>query len=538
MSGRTRREFLRRVGQAGGAGSLLAVMGALDLAVSSDSARVPFEPPRPADFALTGRAAGRVAILGAGIAGLACAYELGKAGYQCTLLEAQSRFGGRNFSVRGGTVHADLNGNTQTAAFGPDAYMNAGPARIAQWMLTVDYCRELGVPLEIFTNDNAAAYCYHEQAGMTPGNPVRRRAAKADTYGYISELLAKATDQGALDKRLTAEDKDRLLDFLSDFGNLGDRVPNDPDRSWAYTGGKARGCTTWPAAIGTPGVADGPVPSLSTVLSYDLGDTFSMETDYEDAMVMLQPVGGMDAIPAALARAIGPGKIQLGCQVTSLTDRPDRVSINYRDAAGKGHLLEADYCIATLPPNLMARLPHNLGPDVQRGLTAFRPVNVGKIGLEYRQRWWESEDRIFGGITETDLDIEQIWYPCGGLGSSQGVLIGYYNSGEHARTYDPLSPAAREALALDQGQKIHGPRYRADLASSFSIAWARAPFIEGGWQDIPGRPEDPVYAPLSTGAGRVYFAGDWLSHEVSWQHGAFASARQTVTGLHTRVLRT
>jgi monoamine oxidase len=38
------------------------------------------------------------------------------------------------------------------------------------------------------------------------------------------------------------------------------------------------------------------------------------------------------------------------------------------------------------------------------------------------------------------------------------------------------------------------------------------------------------------GAGRVYFAGDWLSHSVAWQHGAFVSARATVSALHTRVM--
>ena len=35
-------------------------------------------------------------------------------------------------------------------------------------------------------------------------------------------------------------------------------------------------------------------------------------------------------------------------------------------------------------------------------------------------------------------------------------------------------------------------------------------------------------------AGRVYFAGDWLSHWVAWQHGALVSARATVTAPHQR----
>jgi len=56
-------------------------------------------------------------ILGGGIAGgLASAYELGKAGYHCTILEARGRTGGRNFTVRGGTEQTDLNGKHAAGA--------------------------------------------------------------------------------------------------------------------------------------------------------------------------------------------------------------------------------------------------------------------------------------------------------------------------------------------------------------------------------------------------------------------------------------
>lgn len=84
-------------------------------------------------------------------------------------------------------------------------------------MVTLDYCRELGVPIEVFTNVNADAYLFNESTGMK--KPVRYRTAKADVYGYVSELLAKATDKGALDKEMTATDQEKLVEFLKDWGS-------------------------------------------------------------------------------------------------------------------------------------------------------------------------------------------------------------------------------------------------------------------------------------------------------------------------------
>ncbi|WP_158710777.1 hypothetical protein [Streptomyces rimosus] len=68
---------------------------------------------------------------GAAGAVFAAAYGLGKAGYECVVLEAADRAGRCDLAVRGGDGH----------------YMDTGPARIPQWMITLGCC-ELGVLLE------------------------------------------------------------------------------------------------------------------------------------------------------------------------------------------------------------------------------------------------------------------------------------------------------------------------------------------------------------------------------------------------------
>ena len=91
----TRRHFLTRVAAAGGASLVYEAMTGLGLLAA----------PTQAPFDLTGRVSGvRVLILGAGLAGMTAAYELGKVGYDCRVLEARARPGGRVFTVRRGTV--------------------------------------------------------------------------------------------------------------------------------------------------------------------------------------------------------------------------------------------------------------------------------------------------------------------------------------------------------------------------------------------------------------------------------------------------
>jgi monoamine oxidase len=67
------------------------------------------------------------------------------------------------------------------------------------------------------------------------------------------------------------------------------------------------------------------------------------------------------------------------------------------------------------------------------------------------------------------------------------------------------------------------------------VAWRAQPHIEGAW--IHWSSYEGAYALLQRPAGRVYFTGDWLTHLVAWQAGAFESARKVVTQLHQRVLK-
>jgi monoamine oxidase len=544
MEGLRRREFLTRVGMAGGAGALYGTMDALGLVASPANApaawakeRAAWRPPARSDFTLRGRGAGSVVVLGAGMAGLVTAYELGKAGYRCTILEARERPGGRNWTVRGGTEETEIGGAPQRSRFSDGQYLNAGPARLAQHMVTLDYCRELGVPVEVFTNANADGYYFNEGAGSLSSTRIRHRTGKADVYGYVSELLAKATDQGALDGYLTAEDKERLIAFLRNFGAIGPRNAGDPAASFEYTGTSRRGYAVDPGAGTQSGEVLGPPPGLAEVLQSGIGSYFSFEFGWDQAMLMFQPVGGMDRIPYALAKAIRAqgGRIVYGAPVTEISNTGDGVRVVY-DEGRRERAHTADFAVSALPPQILTRIPGNLSQGTRDALAYAVPVATGKIGLEYRRRFWEEDEKLFGGITNTNMDLSTIWYPSYGYLGDRGTIVGYYNFGANAVSYGDLSPAARAARAVAQGRKIHGDPYADELRSSFSVAWQKIRYSEGGWVSWPSRTSGQ-YDRLLEPEGNVYFAGDHLSYYIAWQAGAIESARKVVMQIHDRVLK-
>lgn len=444
-------------------------------------------------------------VVGAGVAGLCCAYELGKAGYHVTIIEAAGRLGGRSWTIRGGAVHTDLRGETQECQFAPGRWLNAGPARIAQHHTTLDYCRELGVEVEVFVNANVDAYV--ERGGVVR----RRRSAMADLDGYISELLAKCVDADVLDDELPAAERSALLAHLRAVGLLG-----RSDRGYDE-----------PPGVG-PGVVGAPDP-LGLVLGLGVGERLAFERDWHQAMPMFHPVGGMDRILDALVDAIGADNVRAGRPVVSVRQRSDAVEVTVAD----GEVVAADWGIWCTQPAIGAALPNPWSSEVNRALAAPSAVPAAKIGLEYGRRFWEIEDRILGGTSTVSSDVRVIWYPSTGYLSAGGVIVGAYPIGSPAVTFDRMSPMEREALALASGVEFHGDSYRDELESSFSVSWESVEHVQGAWTTGLGRSDAET---LLEPTGRWLFAGDWLSQTPGWQHGAFESARHAVALLHERAL--
>jgi monoamine oxidase len=485
-------------------------------------------PARASTFTPTGTGKGtRVVILGAGVAGLCAAYELGKLGYDCTILEARSRAGGRVWTIRGGTQHIETDGRSQTATFADGHYLNPGPARVPQHHVTMDYYREFGVAVEQFGNLNFNAY-YHSTKAPPGQERIRLRQARMAFRGEAAELLAKSVSADALDAPMTADDKAKVLAYIASEGGL-------DKKTLRFVNDGAAGYRVYPAAGDTPGIADDPL-GLITLAQYGFGSFDPIENEITQQPTMFQPVGGIDALPRAFVARVGT-RITYDAPVTAIRKTPRGVRVSYA-SAGSERAIEAAYCICTIPLPVLRKIPADFSPPFAASINRVDYMASFKIGLEFKRRFWEEDDRIMSGISRSDQSIVQVWYPSYDYFSpTGGVLTGAYNTTARAVEWGALAPAEREARAIREGGAIH-PQYPAEFVSSFSVAWAKTPYNEGAWVAWTDDTRKHDYPVLSQPDGPIYLAGEHMSYINAWQAGALESARAVVLALHERVQRT
>ena len=514
--GLTRREALSSIAAVGGEQAVKDALAVLGLGPSSH------RRPQPLQLKEGLGQGTRVLVLGAGIAGLVTALELSRAGFDVQVLEARDRVGGRTWTLRQGDRVDYTNGRTQTVAFDPGLYFNAGPARIpSQHRTLLDYCSELGVPLEVLVNSSHGAQVRPDlqQPAFTVGQAIN------DARGHVSGLLAKAVQRDALDDVLSGEERTRLLGFLQVYGDLSQEL--------AFEGTIRSGHLESPAHPGALPASRAPL-GLDQLLHPELWGAL-LHTEFpEFSATMFQPVGGMDRITDAFYQRVRD-HVQLGAVVRQIRQLDDGVAVTYHDrSSGREQVVRADYLVSTLPLPLLARLDTDFSEPIKTALLSTRSDQATKVAWQ-SPRFWETDYRTYGGLSWIEHPARLLWYPSNDLNTREGVLVAGYVTGEGADAFG-VKPFAEQYASSKEAVELLHPGYSKHLRNPLAVSWEQIPYSEGPWLQREHFPAD-ASALLEAGHGRVYFAGDGLvqSGVGIWQESAANSARHVIAQLAERV---
>lgn len=320
---------------------------------------------------------------------------------------------------------------------------------------------------------------------------------------------------------------------------------------------------------------------------------FYQPSDFLWQPTLFQPVGGMDRVQHAFAQQVASlgGTVHLNSPVRSIDwDFENREFVVHVGQVGTDETREfrADYCFSNIAMPFLSRF---LSPALQEtgtgigfdktfkaGLHAvyesqFAPseepdedgyvakflANTTKVGWQADRDLWQGSDLkhrhhdhcdaethgvpdsevgvvpIFGGISWTDDEIVQIWYPSTAYHDKKGVLTGAYNFSDVAYRWG-LKPIEERLEDARDGAAKFGQEFADGLHDGLAIAWQNMPHIKGGWvQWHVVKHAVRHFNALAQGTaiqgendhsdGPVFFVvGDQLSSLPGWQEGAIASA--------------
>ncbi len=445
----------------------------------------------------------RVIVIGAGMAGLVAGYELANAGHDPVILEAQSRVGGRVYTLR---------------KFAPGLYAEAGAMRIPRVHdLTLGYCEQFGLELRPFMMGNPRGLVHiggtrmtAEQAGLEPGALPFELAESERGRSYDSlweeatrdlrEMLVRDGD-AAWDEIVRQYDQYSLREFLQLKG---------------FSEG----------AIEMYGVMNFVEADMNNAVIEELREDLGRA--FED---MQEIVGGMDNLPNAFYGEIGD-RIRFGAEVHAIDQDADSVTVHYKTEAGRWSVT-GDYAIVAIPFSVLRQI-EVVTPFSREKQRAIRQLNYSastKILFQVRERIWEQDDGIYGGATVTDLPIRRINYPTPDQTTTRGVLLASYTWSQDALRWGAMDEETRLEEALEDVARIH-PRIREVYEVGASHAWYDDRWANGAFALFAPEQQTELQADIVKPEGRIYFAGEHCSLYHAWIQGALESGLKAARTIH------
>ena len=437
----------------------------------------------------------RILVLGAGLAGLAAAWELEEAGHDVTVLEARTRPGGRVLTIRdpfADGLYADAGAvafsSTYTQA---NRYIDALGLERAEWAQpNLPALYHLGGRRFAVGPDTRADWPYElsaEEQRLGPLGILKR---------YLFDTLpAEISDPEAWNRPPLARlDEMSLAEYMRSHGASQGAVELIRDTQWF-------------------GVWVDTSSALSSALS-DFG-LFMGGVPFVLA-------GGNDRLPRGMADRLA-GSIRYGVEVVAIRDTGAGIEVSAR-RGDETETYQADRTICTLPATVLrsVRIEPAL-PAEQRAAIAELPYfDATRTFLQVRRGFWFDEG--VSGSAATDLQIGAVLQqPSSEAGGpQQRAILESYVSGPLAKRLATWTESEILEHTLRHMEDVH-PQIREHYEGGTVKAWSADPYTLGH-VSVPGPGDVTRYLELLRRPhGRLHFAGEHTSVLRSSMEGALRS---------------
>ena len=441
----------------------------------------------------------RIIVIGAGLAGLSCAYELDQAGFNVMLIEARSRPGGRV--------------NTYREPFSDNLYSEMGAEYVDSSDTYIqEYCKKFNLKI-LPAKQYDGVYVKGQTSsieGLKSGRDLLpfKGTLEGKLFGQEVQYIQKWIDlvklKGINSPEVQALDRISVEDILKEGG-----APKDIIDLYTY-------------ANATEETA---VPSKMSALYMILSNTRT--SNFSENTVEGRILGGNDQLPKTLAQKLGT-KIMYNRPLLRLDYNSNGIIATVKE---KQRLVQipAKKCVLAIPASILKNIEINPGFSEEK-INCINNQQYGhamKIAMQYRQRFWDNKNSI-GQRVFTDTPLRRVYHFSIDQPGPRGILLSF-TSGEDAIKLGKLDNKKRLNIAQNSCRNIW-PEAPMFWEKGVVKYWNEDPWVKAsysfagvgqkGFREILAKPEGPVF-----------FAGEHTAIQRASMNGAIESGMRVTDEL-------
>lgn len=425
----------------------------------------------------------RILVLGAGLAGLAAAYELATSRHEVTVLEARTRPGGRVQTLR------DPFADGMHAEAGAFAFIPTAPDFL------MGYVRRFGLSISPAVRDEPGGlsllyYFRNQRIKEAPGiqwplalsDEERRMGLLAMRTRYLRaavDEVVEASASGSLDELLQKYDRRSFAEFLHDAGA-------------SAAAGALISITDWDP-IGEELDQRSALDVLAQTACYGAfrGERYTI-------------AGGNDRLPQAFAERLGE-RIRYGAAAVRIEHDQRGVRVIFVQG-GREMAADADYLVCSVPFSVMRAI--EVSPAFSalkhKAIEELPYSSVTSIALQCSSRFWKDEE--LSGSAFTDLPVSLFWDGTDGQPTSRAILTGVMTAAR-SRHAQALGHDRRVALIVESTEKVF-PQVRDYCEGANYRCWEEDTWSRGGNAWFRPGQMLALWPGLARAEGRIHFAGE------------------------------